>query len=47
MEITNQGAGDHPRRGVNLVADNCGTLTNLLVADLFIHDVNGTQHRNP
>ncbi len=43
FEITNQGEGDHPRRGVNVVAENCGTLTNIVVRNLFIHDVNGTQ----
>jgi hypothetical protein len=45
FEISNRGEGDKPRRGVNIVADNCGTLTNIVVADLFIHDVNGTQRR--
>lgn len=43
FEITNRGQGDRPRRGVHIIADNGGTLTNLLVSDLFIHDVNGTQ----
>ena len=45
FELTNRGEGDQPRRGVNIVADNCGTLTNILVAGLFIHDVNGTQRK--
>ncbi len=45
FELTNLGEGDRPRRGVNIVAENCGTLTNIVVAELFIHDVNGTQRR--
>lgn len=45
FEATNRGEGDQPRRGVNLVAENCGSLTNLVVSDLFIHDVNGTQRK--
>ena len=43
FELTNRGEGDRPRRGVNIVADNCGTLSHIVVAGLFIHDVNGTQ----
>lgn len=45
LELTNHGTEDRPRRGVHVVADNCGVLTNLTVAGLFIHDVNGTQRR--
>lgn len=45
LEVTNHGEGAKPRRGVNVMADNDGTLTNLVVAGLFIHDVNGTQER--
>lgn len=45
FELTNRGEGDRPRRGVNIVADNCGTLSNIVVAGLFIHDVNGTQRQ--
>ena len=45
LELTNHGPDDRPRRGVHIVADNCGVLTNLTVAGLFIHDVNGTQRR--
>ena len=45
FELTNHGESNQTRRGVNLVADNCGTLTNILVSGLFIHDVNGTQRR--
>jgi hypothetical protein len=48
FELTNKGAvgsgtNTPPRRGVHVLADNCGTLTNITVSDLFIHDVNGTQ----
>jgi hypothetical protein len=48
FEITNTGAvgsgtNTPPRRGVHILAQNSGTLTNILVSDLFIHDVNGTQ----
>jgi len=48
FEVTNMGAvgsgtNTPPRRGVHIIADNIGTLTNILVSDLFVHDVNGTQ----
>ncbi len=48
FEVTNKGAvgsgaDTPPRRGVHILACNVGTLTNILVTDLFIHDVNGTQ----
>jgi hypothetical protein len=48
FELTNTGRDEGgtntpPRRGVHILADNAGTLTNLTVSDLFIHDVNGTQ----
>ena len=48
FEITNKGAAGSgtntpPRRGVHIEANNAGTLTNIVVTDLFIHDVNGTQ----
>jgi hypothetical protein len=45
LELTNHGEGDRPRRGVHIVADNCGVLQDITVADLFIHDVNGTQRQ--
>lgn len=45
LELTNQGEGDAPRRGVHIVADNAGTLQGIVVADLFIHHVNGTQRK--
>jgi hypothetical protein len=43
FELTNIGTNTAPRRGVHIAGDNAGTLTNTLVCDLFIHDVNGTQ----
>jgi len=45
LELTNSGTNNAPRRGVHIIGDNAGTLTNILVADLFIHDVNGTEAR--
>ncbi len=45
LELTNHGEGDRPRRGVHIVADNCGILSHIVVADLFVHDVNGTQRQ--
>lgn len=45
LEISNTGANRALRRGVHIVGDNAGTLTNILVANLFIHDVNGTPSR--
>jgi len=45
LEVTNTGTNNSPRRGVHIIGDNAGTLTNILVADLFIHDVNGTEAR--
>jgi len=50
LELTNFGTNDTaanrpPRRGVHILGDNAGTLTNIVVSDLFIHDVRGTQKR--
>jgi hypothetical protein len=42
LEITNRGDGARPRRGVHIVAANTGTVAGVLVRDLYIHDVNGT-----
>ncbi|MCW5963385.1 MAG: right-handed parallel beta-helix repeat-containing protein [Bryobacterales bacterium] len=42
LEITNRGDGNRPRRGVHIVAENIGTLAGVIVQDLYIHDVNGT-----
>ena len=48
FELTNTGANggstnSPPRRAVHILCDNVGTLTNIVVSDLYIHDVNGTQ----
>jgi hypothetical protein len=45
LELSNRGEGDRSRRGVHLVAENCGTRSNIVIAGLFIHDVNGTQRK--
>ncbi len=42
LEITNHGTAPGVRRGVLIAATNFGTAHHLLVADLYIHDVNGT-----
>ncbi|MGH7972882.1 MAG: right-handed parallel beta-helix repeat-containing protein, partial [Limisphaerales bacterium] len=46
FELTNAGTNStRPRRAVHIIGDNAGTLTNIVVSDLYIHDVNGTQKR--
>jgi hypothetical protein len=45
LEVTNQGAEAAPRRGVHIVLDNFGTAKHIVVAGLYIHDVNGTNKR--
>ena len=42
LAISNQGQGLVPRRGMHIVLDNYGTAHNIVIADLYIHDVNGT-----
>lgn len=42
LEITNKGENPAVRRGVLLEARNFGTAHHIVVGDLFIHDVNGT-----
>ena len=42
LEITNRGDGSKPRRGVHLVCADFGTMTGVVVRNLYIHDVNGT-----
>jgi hypothetical protein len=42
LEITNHGNTDSPRRGLYIFLDNYGTARNIVIADLYIHDVNGT-----
>jgi len=45
LEITNHGAQPRVRRGVLIEASNFGTAHDLVVSDLYIHDVNGTNER--
>ena len=43
FEVTHHGEGEVTRRGVHIVADNCGTMNDISVMEMVIHDVNGTQ----
>jgi hypothetical protein len=43
LEVTNTGTTPALRRGVHLVAENCGDLHHLYIQNLTIHDVNGTE----
>ena len=45
LEITNHGAEPAVRRGVHVVLDNFGTAQHIVVAGLYIHDVNGTNEK--
>lgn len=45
LEITNHGALQKLRRGVMIAVVNYGTAHHILVSDLYIHDVNGTNER--
>ncbi len=45
LEITNHGAQPGVRRGVLIASINFGTAHHLVVSDLYIHDVNGTNER--
>jgi hypothetical protein len=45
LEITNHGAEPGVRRGVLIGVTNFGTAHHLVVSDLYIHDVNGTNAR--
>jgi hypothetical protein len=42
LEVTNHGAMPAVRRGVHIFADNFGTAHHIVIAGLYIHDVNGT-----
>jgi len=42
LEITNHGEGTAVRRGVYVLAENCGELHHVYLRHLTIHDVNGT-----
>ena len=43
LEISNHQPAPSPRRGVHIVLDNYGTAHHIVIADLYIHDVNGTE----
>lgn len=45
LEITNHADAPAVRRGVHIALDNFGTATHIVVADLYIHDVNGTNEK--
>jgi len=45
IEITNHGADPELRRGVLVDVTNFGTAHHVVVSDLYIHDVNGTNKR--
>jgi hypothetical protein len=45
LEITNHGAQPGLRRAVLIAVTNFGTAHHLVVSDLYIHDVNGTNER--
>ena len=45
LEITNHGAAPAVRRGVHIVLDNFGTANHIVVAALYIHDVNGANDK--
>ena len=45
LEITNRGEGTAPRRGVHIFLDNFGSAAHIVVAGLYIHDVNGTNQK--
>lgn len=45
LELTNHGAQPAVRRGVLIAAADFGTAHHIVVGDLYIHDVNGTNQR--
>jgi hypothetical protein len=45
LELTNRGDDPAPRRGVHIFLDNFGTARHIVVSNLYIHDVNGTNQR--
>ncbi len=42
LEVTNHGNQPAVRRGVHIFLENFGTAEHIVVSDLYIHDVNGT-----
>lgn len=45
LELTNHGPDQGIRRGVLVAVTNFGTANHIVVSDLYIHDVNGTNER--
>ena len=45
LEISNRGTSSSPRRGVHISLDNFGTARHIVIADLYIHDVSGTNEK--
>jgi hypothetical protein len=45
LEITNRGDGPAVRRGVHIFANNFGVAQHIVIAGLYIHDVNGTNEK--
>ena len=45
LELTNLGPAAAVRRGVHIFLDNFGTAKDIVVAGLYIHDVNGSNQR--
>ncbi|MEI9970844.1 MAG: hypothetical protein WDO73_01650 [Ignavibacteriota bacterium] len=45
LELTNQGATPAIRRGAHIFLDNFGTAKHIIVAGLYIHDVNGSNEK--
>jgi hypothetical protein len=45
LELTNRGETMGVRRGAHIFLDNFGTAKHIVVADLYIHDVNGSNQR--
>jgi hypothetical protein len=45
LELTNTGPEPATRRGAYIVLENFGTAKHIVVSDLYIHDVNGTNKR--
>lgn len=42
LDVSNHGDGEAERRGVLIAAENIGTLRDIRISDLYIHDVNGS-----
>jgi hypothetical protein len=45
LEVTNQGETPGDRCGIHIFADNFGTAKHIVVAGMYVHDVNGTNQR--